>query len=499
MKPRPDPSPLPEGADSTLVELCDEIANRVQAGDHVDIDAYVARCPQHADALRRLFPAVHALAELRPDLNGHEDFVRRANSEGTLLGDFRLIRAVGRGGMGTVYEAFQLSLGHRIALKLLTITPAMDDRQLQRFRNEAHATAQLQHPHIVKVFAVGCTKGLHYYAMQFVDGESLGEVITSLRRASGRESGSSAMDEGMNATRAESPPSAPLFQDFTEQDDLAPTIVPTYGNREYFQTIARFGVQAAEALDHAHQHGVIHRDVKPANLILDPQGNIWVTDFGLAHVQGQQLAAVYVDGLAQFVFAIKVFVQVELGRYTISEGVGGLEILRRLPTFGRFRSGHRPVVLHVRRHPVPDGRDGRGRPRLLARSQDWKATLPWALGAAALAAGLPLAQPLQAHRAAVDLDGRRVHAHQPGRGAHPAVRRSPRDRRRPPPGLRLPAAAEQRLDFVTAFAVFGITGVGAAELHVLSRSGASRRATPGPSGPATTPPRGRPARKAGFA
>src|SRR5205823_13688278 len=92
-------------------------------------------------------------------------------SQGT-LGDFRIVREVGRGGMGVVYEAQQVSLGRRVALKMLPFAAALDPKQLQRFKNEAQAAAHLHHPHIVPVYAVGCERGVHYYAMQFIEGQS---------------------------------------------------------------------------------------------------------------------------------------------------------------------------------------------------------------------------------------------------------------------------------------------------------------------------------------
>src|SRR5437588_304598 len=97
------------------------------------------------------------------------------------LGDFRILREVGRGGMGIVYEAEQISLGRRVALKMLPFAATMDPRQLQRFQNEARAAASLEHPHIVPVYGVGCERGVHYYAMKFIEGQSLAPVIGELK------------------------------------------------------------------------------------------------------------------------------------------------------------------------------------------------------------------------------------------------------------------------------------------------------------------------------
>ena len=102
------------------------------------------------------------------------------------LGDFRLGREIGRGGMGVVYEAEQISLARRVALKVLPFAAVLDSRQIARFKHEAQAAAQLHHPHIVSVIAVGVERGVHYYAMQFIDGQSLDRAIAGLRGSDSR-------------------------------------------------------------------------------------------------------------------------------------------------------------------------------------------------------------------------------------------------------------------------------------------------------------------------
>src|SRR5215813_12867632 len=104
------------------------------------------------------------------------------SAEGQPIGDFRLVREIGRGGMGVVYEAVQLSLGRRVAVKVLPMAAALDSRHLQRFKNEAQAAAQLHHTNIVPVYAVGCERSVHFYAMQLIEGHSLAAVIRELRR-----------------------------------------------------------------------------------------------------------------------------------------------------------------------------------------------------------------------------------------------------------------------------------------------------------------------------
>jgi serine/threonine protein kinase len=204
------------------------------------------------------------------------------------LGDFRLLREVGRGGMGVVYEAEQISLRRTVALKILPFAAAIDSRQLQRFKNEALAAAHLKHESIVPVYAVGCERGVHYYAMQFVEGQSLAALIASLRdpgepgalAPGGRHANGSALTPGADA------PGSPTSR-------VTVRLTPEQGRR-YFDWAARLGKQAALALEHAHQTGIVHRDVKPGNLLLDARGQLWVTDFGLAQVTGD--AGVTVTG-----------------------------------------------------------------------------------------------------------------------------------------------------------------------------------------------------------
>ncbi len=198
------------------------------------------------------------------------------------LGDFIIGREVGRGGMGVVYEARQLSLGRRVALKVLPFAAVLDAKQIARFKNEAHAAAQLHHPHIVPVFAIGTERGVHYYAMQFIDGQPLDRVIAELRRK-WRVAGDTPVSGDAATSAADlSPPE--LAAPSTGQSFLTEK---SANRQQYFRTVARLGIQAAEALHAAHEYGVVHRDIKPSNLMLDGEGKVWVTDFGLARCQSE--------------------------------------------------------------------------------------------------------------------------------------------------------------------------------------------------------------------
>ncbi len=303
---------MTSGYDPVLDEVIEEMANRLQAGEPVDGAAILARYPDRADSIRRLLPAMEVMAEFgvsasRLAAAGVSPGLSPLTGELGTLGDFRILREVGRGGMGIVYEAEQMSLGRRVALKVLPFAGAMDSHQLRRFRTEAQAAAQLHHTNIVPVYWIGCENGVHYYAMQFIEGRTLADVIRELRQLEGkdRRDGTADKAEALNDPAASALATA-LSQEFpppAAREDVPPpaaapgppdpaagrTPAPTSGSstrdRAYFRNVARLGLEAAEALEHAHQEGIIHRDVKPANLMVDARGHLWVTDFGLARLQ----------------------------------------------------------------------------------------------------------------------------------------------------------------------------------------------------------------------
>ena len=275
--------------DPRLVRALEEYLFATERGRRPDRAEFLARHAPIAAALASSLDMMDLVRSAAPDFDPAADAAPppqevRPRSQ---LGDFRVVREVGRGGMGIVYEAEQISLGRRVALKVLPFSAALDPRQRQRFQVEAQAAAHLHHPHIVPVYSVGNERGVHFYAMQFVEGPSLADLIDELRRrprrpldavaAKGRSHG------GPDSTVDLRPCSSRCASSTIE--GASATTDGAGRDLEYFRSVARVGVQAAEALEHAHALGVVHRDVKPANLMLDAAGKLWVTDFGLARFQ----------------------------------------------------------------------------------------------------------------------------------------------------------------------------------------------------------------------
>lgn len=251
-----------------LGEVLDAYLTQLEAGEPADAEQLIRDNADLAAPLRVYLRSlnelqsiaagfVHSSRSQRPDVD--------AATEVTRIGDFLLGSEIGRGGMGVVYDARQISLDRRVALKVLPFAAVLDSQQIARFKNEAQAAAQLQHEHIVPVFAVGAERGVHYYAMPRIDGQPLDRVIRDLRRLSGLPTGS----------------------EWTREEHLesSSTILPVSDRASRTQQVIRWGIDAADALHTAHEDGVIHRDVKPSNFIIDHSGKIWITDFGLARCQ----------------------------------------------------------------------------------------------------------------------------------------------------------------------------------------------------------------------
>jgi len=200
------------------------------------------------------------------------------------IDQFRIVREIGRGGMGVVYLAEEQPVGRQVALKLMPLHPTTEDKALKRFEREIRATAKLEHPNIVRVYAVGDWQGQPYYTMEFVDGTSLSRFIHLSRQGGDSRSWESVLTSGARPTPETSPVDATLLvaDEDDEVGDDEPGVAGHPRERDYYDVVARLIRETAEALDYAHRQGVIHRDIKPSNLMVDGTGRVRITDFGLA-------------------------------------------------------------------------------------------------------------------------------------------------------------------------------------------------------------------------
>lgn len=220
-------------SESQLETLANQYAELLEQGHSIAPEDFVARCPDQSTRLLELLKSIRWIQLAARDLDSEslkpaiDQLSASVPEDCAVLGDFRLIREVGRGGMGIVYEAEQISLARKVAVKILPPTSLLDERHIARFAMESQAAAQLRHPNIVPIFSVGQQDGVYFYSMQLIQGK------------------------------------APL-----------PVMPP--------DKVAELGACVASALNHSHELGIIHRDIKPSNLLIDGTGKVWVTDFGLA-------------------------------------------------------------------------------------------------------------------------------------------------------------------------------------------------------------------------
>jgi serine/threonine protein kinase/WD40 repeat protein len=302
--------------------VAEDFLSRWRAGEKPSVLEYVERYPALANQIRELFPALVLLERHPPAAKSGSATTETCHGPAVPeeLGEYRLLREVGRGGMGVVYEAVQVSLQRHVALKVLPLHRLRGPEHLERFRREARIAAGLHHTNIVPVFGVGEHEGIHYYAMQFIRGQGIDEVLREVI-ALRKERGDTSTTPPTRTNRAGTIAASLIIGHFADQCQTADfsladpdpakkdaalcsssTLWPsplalssgserglaTPSHWHYSRSVAEVGLQVAEALAYAHRQGVLHRDIKPSNLLLDLAGRVWITDFGLAKAEDSE-------------------------------------------------------------------------------------------------------------------------------------------------------------------------------------------------------------------
>ncbi len=222
------------------------------------------------------------------------------------LGDYTLQREIGRGGMGVVYAAWENSMNRQVALKVLPSGVAADSKTLTRFVREAQVAGNLHHPNVVPVYGMGVREKTPYFAMEYVEGETLSQLLTRASVAEGKPEEKSTILQSISQLFSKGDPVTGAVE-AQREEEVEPALGKTaFGTEEfdlaYYSNLARAFAGVADGLQHAHSKGVIHRDIKPSNLILDSEGRLRILDFGLARLEGQASLTISGDFLGTVLY-----------------------------------------------------------------------------------------------------------------------------------------------------------------------------------------------------
>ncbi|SFI47437.1 serine/threonine protein kinase [Planctomicrobium piriforme] len=278
--PNPDPASaevcgLPQrsgtSARDRIEEIASEYIDRLRKGEQVSLEDFVKQYPQQAAELRDFLPLVGAMEDWKAqrELKSIQQPLPD-QFQFTHLGEFRIVREIARGGMGVVFEAEQPSLNRRVAVKLLPWQFPKNSTWAEQFVREARIAARLQHAQIVPVYSFGEQDNRYFYVMQLIEGVGLDKLIDRWNRDHGVVSIEDLIGE---------------FHPRLKQKQDSQKTSKRLLRRDSWQQLGKIATQIVSALRYAHKQGTLHRDIKPGNLLIDMQGKVWITDFGLAMAQ----------------------------------------------------------------------------------------------------------------------------------------------------------------------------------------------------------------------
>ncbi len=308
----------------TLDALLERFTNEVRAGKAPSVAEYARKCPQLAKEIEELFPLIEGLEKCKVAQDA--DFVRQNFPEEfplRQLGDCTLIREIGRGGMGLVFEAVQGPVGHAVAIKLLP-TKSFADRlkSKERFQREAITIAQLRHQNIVPIYSFGEDQGYYFYVMQLIRGVSLDWVIRELSASPQPICPTKIQEKAGGAVGTDSDPSRPIVVASTRKL-----------SRRSWNIFAKIGIQVSLGISHAHEHNILHHDIKPANLLLNASGRVLVTDFGGSYQLNSTVASTEQTGTLRYMAPERLRGKSDARSDVYSIGVTLYELVTQQPAF----------------------------------------------------------------------------------------------------------------------------------------------------------------------